>query len=148
MSELRPAPAPLLHNMSAPPKAAIDHAGSPTSSRGVLVALPWSWSNDPMPLRELGTCLGIVFPMTSRAAERLLRAKVNEHAATLPFPAACVVSSERNLASEEVTDPLTVVTVLSKSSGHVYLRDKEPNFDRLTANARLVLLIPTTWSPA
>jgi hypothetical protein len=134
--------------MSAPPKTVIDHSGSPGSQRGILVALPWSWSNDPMPLRELGAWLGIVFPRTVRASEQLLRAKVNEHAATLPFPAACVVMSDRNLASEEVTDPLTVVTVLSKSSGHVYLRDKEPTFDRLTANAHVILLIPNTWSPA
>ncbi len=39
-------------------------------------------------------------------------------------------------------DLLSVVTVMSKSSGHVYLRDKEPRMQSLTGGRRLILILP------
>lgn len=152
MSEVDRVPAPtLLHNMSAPPKATINHPGSRPKQRGLWFELPPATigserTHSPV---ELASRLGLGPFESAHEAERELRRRVNAHAATLPFPPACVVTSQRNLAVEEVTDFLTIITVLAKSSGHIYLRDKEPNFDRVTAgHASLALIIPNEWSPA
>lgn len=96
----------------------------------------------------LAEWLGITLAPSRAEAERQLRGVVNAHAQTLRLPPACVVVPGHGLVTEEEPDPLTIVTVISKSSGHVYLRDKEPNFDRVTWGAHLALLIPNDWSPS
>ena len=146
----RPAGEALLHNMSAPPKAAINHPGSTATQRGLWLELRLPTLEPGIALSpvELALLLGLGQFESRLGAERALRTLVNAHAATLPFPPACVVTNQRNLAVEEVFEVLTIITVLSKSSGHVYLRDKEPNFDRLVAGASLALIIPNEWSPA
>jgi hypothetical protein len=79
-------------------------------------------------------------------AERELRQRISAHALTLPLPKAAVVT-ESHLAGDRVCDDLlSVVTVLAKSSGHVYLRDKEPNLAAIRPGRRVVLLLPPPWS--
>jgi len=39
-----------------------------------------------------------------------------------------------------------IVTVLAKSSGHVYLRDKQPNLTAIQPGRRVVVLIPPQGS--
>lgn len=140
----------LLHNMSAPPKATINHSAPRVDRRAIWVGIPTRLSglDGEGALQLLAEWLDIALPETREEAEKQLRALVNAHAQTLPLPPACVVVPGHGLVGEEENDPLTIVTVLSKSSGHVYLRDKEPNFDRLTWGAHLALLIPNDWSPS
>ncbi len=147
MSELETSFPALLHNMSAPPKATINHAGARVVQRGVWVGIPTRLSglDDGGRMAVLSEWLGVGLPVNPAAAEQELRNLVNAHARTLTLPPACVVVPGHSLATEEETDPLTIVTVLSKSSGHVYLRDKEPNLDRLTWGSHLTLIIPQEW---
>ena len=149
MSEPAAATPTLLHNMSAPPKATINHAGARAGQRGVWIAIPTRLNGfeDGHRMAVLTEWLGVALAENRTVAERELPNLVNHRAATLPFPPACVVVPGHSLATEEEMDPLTIVTVLSKSSGHVYLRDKEPNFDRLTGGAHLTLIIPKEWKP-
>jgi hypothetical protein len=141
----------LLHNMSAPPKASINHAGAKGTGRGLLVALGLNatrgWPKGTLSFAALARWLGIELPRARLDAERDLRRLVVAHAKTMPLPAACLVTSDQAMAQGAVEDRLSIVTLLSKSSGHVYLRDKEPNFDRLAPNASLVLIIPNEWRP-
>lgn len=140
------APPALLQNMSAPPQAAINHAGVRPPGAFLWLEVP-SRVRIASTLSAAGDWIGVTLPKAPREAQRTLCDIVNAHAPTLPYPPACVVTSEDALKTDTVLDPLTIVTVLSKSSGHVYLRDKEPNFDRLSAGVGLVLVIPNEWSP-
>ena len=143
-----PPAAALLHNMSAPPKASISHTGPRAVQRCIWFGIPTRLSS--LEEERFGTLagwLGITLPSSPTEAERHLRLLANARAQTLPLPSACVVMQGHSLVTEEENDPLTIVTVLSKSSDHVYLRDKQPNFDRLTWGAHLALVIPMNWSP-
>jgi hypothetical protein len=75
-------------------------------------------------------------------AERELRRRLNEHAAKLPYPAAVIVCDHAAGAECGPADLLTVCTVLAKSSGQVYLRDKEPNLSGIRKDRVVVLQIP------
>ncbi len=128
----------LLHNMSAPPRAVIQHRAAALSGRTLLFALPRE-------LRNAGL-VAILRRISGRRrshaeAEVELRSLLNEHAERLPFSPAVLVVDSSN-AAEKVDDLLTVCTVLAKSSGRVYLRDKEPNLMRLQEERRVILQFP------
>ena len=72
-----------------------------------------------------------------------LRARMDAHAKTLLLPAAALATDQGELTDEYCQDLLTIATVLAKSSGHVYLRDKAPNLDRVAPGRRIVLIVPT-----
>jgi hypothetical protein len=79
---------------------------------------------------------------TLEEAERELRRRLDEHAATLPYPAAVLVSEDRSGVQESPLDLLTTCAILAKSCGHVYLRDKEPNLANIRQGRIVVLHIP------
>lgn len=60
----------------------------------------------------------------------------------MPLPAAAVLADRAEDGDERCNDLLSVVTVLAKSSGHVYLRDKTPNLNQIQPGRRVVLIIP------
>jgi hypothetical protein len=70
-----------------------------------------------------------------------LRRRVNEYAARLALPPAVLVTDAAD-AAEPVDDLLAVYAVLAKSSDRVYLRDKEPNLDRIIPGRKVVLRLP------
>ncbi|MCK6564684.1 MAG: hypothetical protein HUU14_12385 [Dehalococcoidia bacterium] len=151
MSDQRPAPSPLVHNMSVPPRSQISHRGVFAGGRALVATLDALGNGCPPGVR-LGTAaladwLGVELEGGSQRAERKLRRLVRAHVETLALPPACVVTHEPPDGIEQMTDRLGIVAVLAKSSGSVYLRDKEPNFDRLVPGARVILIIPQSWSP-
>ena len=79
---------------------------------------------------------------TNQEADRQLRERINAHALTLPLPPAAVVTDSCLQGDQVCEDLLSVVTVLAKSSGHVYLRDKQPNLAAIQPGRRVVVLIP------
>ncbi len=76
-----------------------------------------------------------------------LRRRLNEHARALHLPAAALVTSHKTADDAECRDLLSVLTVLAKSSGHVYLRDKEANLAVLHPGRRVVLLVTDPAQP-
>ncbi len=110
------------------------------ASRGIVFALA-AGDNDVKGLRDH------LLPERGSARrpddfESALRRLLDTHARTLPFPAAAIVTDKVETADEHCTDLLTIATVLSKSSGHVYLRDKVPNLGQVTPDRRVVLIVP------
>jgi hypothetical protein len=75
------------------------------------------------------------------AAGAELRRRVNECAARSALPSAALVTDAAD-AAEPVDDLLAIYTVLAKSSDRVYLRDKEPNLERIEPGRRVVLRLP------
>lgn len=130
---------PLLHNMSAPARAHISHRSAfrRPPGRAVVFALPGGY--------ELSAELARLAPGAGPRdrAERRLRRLIDAHALTLDLPAAAVVADQSEQGDETCQDILSVITVLAKSSGRVYLRDKEPNLARLRPGARAILILPS-----
>ena len=146
---------PLLHNMSVAPQTVITHQGGDrrTYGTGWIYRLP-DFQGSLDSARILALLDGVPTETKSQPntapidpeADRQLRERINAHALTLPLPPAAVVT-DRCLQGDHVCDDLlSVVTVLAKSSGHVYLRDKQPNLATIQSGRRVVVLIPPQGS--
>ena len=150
----------LLHNMSGAPQAQIQHK-SPhrrVCGPGVIFALPENIGAGPETLlrnierqaSNLSTDkrswllrhVAGQAALTEAEVERDLRERINAHALTLPLPPAALVTDRAENGDERCTDLLSIITVLAKSSGHVYLRDKEPNLAQIRPGRRVILLFP------
>ena len=129
----------LLHNMSAPPGTVIRHKAVATPGCMLLFQLPpgFRWTGPGALLRRL---TGVQRRRPAQAASELRRL-LNEQAARLPLPPAALVARPAE-GAEAVEDLLTVCTVLAKSSDRVYLRDKEPNLERIAPERRVMLRLP------
>jgi hypothetical protein len=130
----------LLHNMSAPPRTVIRHKAAGPTGRALLFRLPPEISNTG-PAGLLALFIGGNWTSDDAAAVAELRRRVNECAARSPLPSAALVADGTD-AAEPVDDLLTICTVLAKSSDRVYLRDKEPNLERIEPGRRVVLRLP------
>jgi hypothetical protein len=131
----------LLHNMSSMPRAVIAHEAPRPGFRAVAFRVAVGETDlDPASLLEWID--GKPWTGTPQEAERELRRRLDEHAATLPYPAAVLVSDRAAGAEDGPADMLTVCAVLAKSSGRVYLRDKEPNLANIRKDRVVVLQIP------
>jgi hypothetical protein len=126
----------LLHNMSAPSRTTISHEGPNSQRRWMVFRLPDGEWSAPAVLARLD---GTPWEGTPDDAERELRLRLNQHAATLPYPRAALLGGRPAYATEYTSDFLTICTVLAKSSTRVYLCDKEPNFANLRGG-RVVLM--------
>jgi hypothetical protein len=135
----------LLHNMSAASKTVLSRVASPQRiGRGIVYELPASQPADPA---ELLKTLRRPRPASRRQAEEQLRAIIQAHRAALPLPAAAVIHDRAAPDDSVCDDLLSVLTVLSKSSGSVFLRDKEPNLDAIIPGKRVIVVIPPNWRP-
>jgi hypothetical protein len=146
---------PLLHNMSVAPQTVITHQGGDrrTYGTGWIYRLPHFQGNldsarivallDGVPTKTKGK--RVTAPIDLEA-DRQLRERINAHALTLSLPPAAVVTDSCLLGDRVCDDLLSVVTVLAKSSGHVYLRDKQPNLAAIQPGRRVVVLIPPQGS--
>ena len=131
--------------MSSPPRSAIQHSAPVSSSRTALYQLPPQFE-EPSPGAILASLDGRPWAEGAKKAETELRRRINEHALKLPLPPA-VLATNKAGARESVEDLLTVCTVLAKSSDRVYLRDKEPNLDRIEFGRRITLRFPGAMEP-
>ena len=132
----------LLHNMSCPPRTRVTHkaADGRTYGTGLVCRIPddcrknaTAWlSKLDNKRRRLG----------DERAEHELRDRLNRHARKVKLPPAAVVQDTARQGDKECNDLLTVLTVLAKSAGHVYLRDKEPDLARFTPGRRVVVVVP------
>jgi hypothetical protein len=134
----------MLHNMSAPHRTTIRHSAPAGSSRCRRLVVEWTQTAR-KPSAQ--TVLAILTGSPSRRAAADLRRLIQQHAASLPWPGALLVTAQVEPHDLVCDEPLTICTVLAKSSDAVYLRDKEPNLDRITPHLRVVLQIPLNWSP-
>src|SRR4029077_17030827 len=90
----------LLHNMSAPPRAVIQHQAVAPGGSTLLFRLP-PGLRYAGPAGLLARLTGRRWTRRPRAAEAELRQRVNEHAARLPLPPAALVAG-----SAEEADPV------------------------------------------
>ena len=146
---------PLLHNMSVAPQTVITHHGGDrrTYGTGCVYRLP-DFEGSLNSARILAILNGLPTQTKIRRtttpidleADRQLRERIDAHALTLPLPPAAVVTDRCFQEDHVCEDLLSVVTVLAKSSGHVYLRDKQPNLAAIQPGRRVVVLIPPPGS--
>ena len=115
--------------------------------RGIVFALPEA---GPFSLSPTGTTannwlaeLGCPHrPREPIEADDILAAMLDDHAGRLKLPAAAVITDQIAPEDERCSELLSVLTVLAKSSGRVYLRSKEPNLANLNWGRRAVVLVP------
>ena len=146
---------PLLHNMSVAPQTVISHRGGDrrTYGKGWIFRMP-DVEGSLDSARILALLDGVPTKAkrrpakapTEQEADRQLRERINAHARTLPLPPAAAVTDSSLKGDEVRQDLLSVVTVLAKSSSHVYLRDKQPNLAAIQLGRRVVVLIPPQGS--
>jgi hypothetical protein len=135
-------PPDLLHNMSAPAMTTISW-GAPAQRLfgfGIVVALPETCKA--ANARKLLQILDGETPRTVKAAEEELRRRIQARSLELPLPPAAAIAAQARSGDVECTDLLTIMTVLAKSSSHVYLRDKDPNLASIVPGRRLILIVP------
>lgn len=132
-------------HMGSPPRTVIRHKGRvPEGIRHIVfeVTLDDVRAASGSPLAAL-----LTGPPHKRSQllEKEARWILQQHAKTLPYPAAALVIPGETAAdgAPEETDFLTICTVLSKSNDHVYLRDKEPNLGRIRYGRRIALVLPS-----
>jgi hypothetical protein len=149
---------PLLHNMSVPPKTVVTYAGlgalagkgahapgpngappCPDGTFGapVLFELDDDFRADTprAVVRQLGVRPG-------RNAEAQLEALLDARAAELPLPDGCVAIEPDEGHPRPWRDPLTVLAVLTKCSGTVWLRAKQPALAAALERRRVTLVVP------
>ena len=130
----------LLHNSGAPPRMVIRHYAGAAAGQTLLFHLPPEVRNAG-PEGLLAQLTGTLWTGGDAAAGAELRLRVNEYAARLALPPAVLVTDAAE-AAEPVDDLLAIYAVLAKSSDRVYLRDKEPNLDRIIPGRKVVLRLP------
>jgi hypothetical protein len=136
-----------LQNMSAAPRTVIQHDGSGLElTDGVLLRLDASLTDTSS--KAILAQIGNTDRLSPRAANARLCTLLNERALALPYPPAALVIDKATGQEREVTDLLSVCAVLSKSSGKLYLRDKEPNLSGIQRSRRVILRIPKEWRAA
>jgi len=132
-----------LYNSGYPIPVQISEKSSPAPGKIVLFALP----------EGLNTAADILARIddeqwrgNEELAERELKRRINEHVKTLPYPPAALILA-RGEPNEQCGCLLTVCTILSKSSGQVYLASKNPNLSYVTAGRAVRMFIPAGWRP-
>jgi len=131
--------APLLHNMSVLPKAVISYTPGPAQHLSRCIAFQRPSRTAGLDANGLLALLdGSPAQVPLERAQADLRDRLNDHSRSLPWPPAVLIADSWVLYDSFCNDLLTVLTVFSKSSGRVYLRDKEP--DLTVLNQKQVIL--------
>ncbi|MCH2587831.1 MAG: hypothetical protein MK004_05095 [Planctomycetales bacterium] len=117
----------LLHNMSVRPRTRLFHPEeTSTRSHGVGLVFRFSaddWGEDP---RRLAGLLGIGVAREADA-EQTLRKCLDEHVRQMPLPDACLVTEHSVLHDSTCACDLAGAAVMSKSSGNIFLKQKQPS---------------------
>jgi len=157
----------LLHNMSAPPKSVVAYAGlsdlfqdggpdldkrtSLQIKNDTLFGTPVRFTLDEewrhLQPRVILARLGVK-PEQSPGVDpaRQLTLLIDRRANELPLPEGCAVIPESALHSVLSRDPLTVLTILCKSSDTVWLRTKTPSLFAPIERSSVTLLIPIAFA--
>jgi hypothetical protein len=129
-----------LQNMSVPATTTVRHT-TPHPERnygkGIIVSLAFSSG-----AADFAALLQRLDDRKERAYDDPageLRGRLNEHAQSLSWPSAMLVTDQPREGDDECEDLLTILTVIAKSSDRVYLRDKEPNLNSLLRPRRLLI---------
>jgi hypothetical protein len=132
--------------MSAQPTAVIRHTAGDAFLRGrrLVFALP-ALAGSLGAASLLALLDGAPWP-ADQDADAELRRRLNAHALALALPGAAPVLDRAGPGDPACAELLDVLTVLAKSSAHVYLRDKEPNLSAIRRDRRVVLLLPPDGS--
>jgi len=128
----------LLHNMSAPPRTLVQHQARKSRAFGIGVicrVVPTPCVEEP---GLLARSLGIKIPRHADA-EQVIRERLEEHSRIVPLPDGCVVSRISLDRDFECFSNLTSAMVRAKSSGHIFLRGKQPSLYGLVELVVLVL---------
>jgi hypothetical protein len=129
--------------MSAPARTVIQRlSGEQRVGSGIVFELSASQAADSS---ELIAALGNQRPSNKKSAEVRLRKLIQSHAKTLNLPAAAVIHDRVCPDDVPCQDLLSTLTVMAKSSGSVYLRDKEPNLNHIKPGRRIVVVVPLHW---
>jgi hypothetical protein len=140
----------LLHNMSAVCNSTIVHSASSAQNvcRAVVVSLP-AWVEGALEPVHALRLLGVEDrKLTAGSARKLLLRRIASCASALPLPPAAVVTAGGNPDGSGGLGLLEAITILSKSSDTLYLRDKEPNLSGVRGGRVLTLHIPPSWRSA
>lgn len=79
------------------------------------------------------------------AAESELYQRIESQSAKLPLPAVAMVSNRPRINDTVCEDRLSILTVLAKSSRHVYVRDKNPCLPSIKRGLRVaVVFVPNS----
>jgi hypothetical protein len=132
----------LLHNMSAPAKTTISWNAPRGRAFGFGIVFALTDLCNAAHATGLLRLLGDGKRRTVKVAEDELRRRIQARALELPLPPVAAATVQARDGDLECTDPLTIMTVLAKSSSHVYLRDKEPILASIVAGRRIVLIVP------
>lgn len=135
-----------LQNMSCRPSATIVHEGKDLCRR-LLFAMPAEPRPASTRFADLCVPFGLQAP-SDRDGYRVLMEFIREpcpRLAALPAIAAAE-RTMRGVALPGFTDdPRLVLAVLSRSTGSVFLRDREPSLTSDQIQKPVVLLLPPTW---
>lgn len=80
------------------------------------------------------------------AAEKRLADLIEQNSRKIALPPAALVARDAMKEDGRSTDLLNVLTVLAKSSGNLYLRNKAPNIRGIGRVRQVVVVIPPNWS--
>ncbi len=133
----------LLHNMSVPPRTVISYGRNRRVVGKVLLFQlpPDVHATDAVAL--LSVLDGRQRRCSLKLAEQELRERINKHAASLPLPNAAVVVQPPRRANARISNVLSAITVMAKSSGNVYLQAKEPNLAMIREGGNIGVIVPT-----
>ena len=135
----------LLHNSGGPVRTVLTQSGRSYGQR-LDFSLPFNLTEPVANASDLLQLLdGKGKTRAKSNAANELRKRLNAHALTLPFPAVSPATELFQLQAPHCEDLLTIMTVLAKSSAHVYLRDKEPILDGIRPGRRVVLMLSPDW---
>lgn len=110
--------------------------------RGVVYELPEGLDSPAAWLKALGEKPSKDEKANSKRLAELIEA--NSERLALP-PAALVSAGEPLPGDQSDANLLNVLTVLAKSSGSLYLRDKVANVQSIGRVRRIVLVLPPNW---
>jgi hypothetical protein len=140
--------APLLHNMSVPPRSTIQYQGL----GDLVVQSGFGGSGLGSVAYEPGGTQGgvihIALPadVPERDMSTQLLTLIEAKAAALPLPDACALKTRPQKDGTADSDLLTALAILSKCSGRVWLRSKQPSLVAALDRREAWLLVPSPWN--
>jgi hypothetical protein len=155
--------APLLHNMSVPPRSTIQYQGlgdlvvqsgfggsglgsvayEPGGTQGGVIHIALPADVQSVEPRRLLDALGV--PPERDMSTQLLTL-IEAKAAALPLPDACALKTRPQKDGTADSDLLTALAILSKCSGRVWLRSKQPSLVAALDRREAWLLVPSPWN--
>lgn len=141
-----PAAAPWLQNMSCRPTATIVHQGK-DACRRLLFAMPSTPRPASTRFADLCPPFGLQAP-SDQDGYRVLLGFLREPCpklAALPAVAVAERSTRGDLLPGLTDDPRLVLAVLTRCTGRIFLRDRDPSITSDQIQKPVVLLLPPSW---